>query len=82
MTVSLGWLSPSQAARSRIWSGVRVLTRVREWIPISISPKGRLALAAVMQLGERRFDDVKVGELAAAADVTPGFLRQPGGWRS
>jgi AcrR family transcriptional regulator len=47
---------------------------VREWIPISTSPKGRLALAAVKQFGERPFDDVTVGELAAAADVTTGAL--------
>ena len=47
---------------------------MREWIPISTSPKGRLALAAVKQFGERPFDDVKVGHLAAAADVTTGAL--------
>jgi AcrR family transcriptional regulator len=47
---------------------------VREWIPISTSPKGRLALAAVKQFGERPFDDVTVGELAAAANVTTGAL--------
>jgi len=47
---------------------------VREWIPISASPKGRLALAAVKQFGERPFDEVTVGELAAAADVTTGAL--------
>jgi AcrR family transcriptional regulator len=47
---------------------------VREWIPISTSPKGRLALAAVKQFGARPFDEVTVGELAAAADVTTGAL--------
>ena len=47
---------------------------MREWIPISASPKGRLALAAVKQFGERPFDEVTVGELAAAADVTTGAL--------
>ena len=47
---------------------------MREWIPITTSPKGRLALAAVEQFGERPFDDVTVGELAAAADVTTGAL--------
>ena len=47
---------------------------MREWIPISTSPKGRLALTAVKQFGERPFDDVTVGELAAAADVTTGAL--------
>ena len=47
---------------------------MREWIPISTSPKGRLALAAVKQFGERPFDDVTVGQLSAAADVTTGAL--------
>jgi AcrR family transcriptional regulator len=47
---------------------------VREWIPISTSPKGRLALAAVKEFGARPFDEVTVGELAAAADVTTGTL--------
>jgi AcrR family transcriptional regulator len=47
---------------------------MREWIPVSTSPKGRLALAAVRQFGSRPFDEVTVGELAAAADVTTGAL--------
>lgn len=47
---------------------------MREWIPISTSPKGRLALAAVREFGSRPFDVVTVGELAAAADVTTGAL--------
>jgi AcrR family transcriptional regulator len=47
---------------------------MREWIPISTSPKGRLALAAVTEFGSRPFDEVTVGELAAAADVTTGAL--------
>lgn len=47
---------------------------MREWIPISTSPKGRLALAAVRQFGARPFDEVTVGELAAAAEVTTGAL--------
>ena len=47
---------------------------MREWIPISTSPKGRLALAAVAQFGARPFDAVTVGELAAAADVTTGAI--------
>ena len=47
---------------------------MREWIPVSTSPKGRLALAAVTQFGARDFDEVTVGELAAAADVTTGAL--------
>ena len=47
---------------------------MREWIPISTSPKGRLALAAVKAFGARPFDEVTVGELAAAAKVTTGSL--------
>ena len=47
---------------------------MREWIPISTSPKGRLALAAVKEFGTRPFGDVTVGELAAAADVTTGAI--------
>ena len=47
---------------------------MREWIPVSTSPKGRLALAAVTQFGARAFDEVTVGELAAAANVTTGAL--------
>jgi AcrR family transcriptional regulator len=47
---------------------------MREWIPISTSPKGRLALAAVKEFGTRPFDEVTVGELAAAAKVTTGAL--------
>jgi AcrR family transcriptional regulator len=47
---------------------------VREWIPISTSPKGRLALAAVKEFGARPFDEVTVAELAAAAKVTTGAL--------
>jgi AcrR family transcriptional regulator len=47
---------------------------VRNWIPVSTSPKGRLALVAVDEFGARSFDDVTVGELAAAANVTTGAL--------
>ena len=47
---------------------------VREWIPVSTSPKGRLALAAVKQFGARPFDQVTVGDLAVAADVTTGAI--------
>ncbi len=47
---------------------------MRQWIPVSTSPKGRLALAAVREFGARSFDDVTVGELAAAAQVTTGAL--------
>ncbi len=48
--------------------------RVREWIPVSTSPKGRLVLAAVKEFGTRPFDEVTVAELAAAAQVTTGAL--------
>ena len=48
--------------------------RVREWIPVSTSPKGRLALAAVREFGARPFDQVTVAELSAAAQVTTGAL--------
>jgi len=47
---------------------------MREWIPASTSPKGRLALAAVKEFGARPFDAVSVTELAAAAEVTTGAL--------
>ena len=47
---------------------------MREWIPVSTSPKGRLALAAVKEFGARPFDEVTVGELASAANVTTGAL--------
>lgn len=47
---------------------------MRNWIPVSTSPKGRLALSAVEEFGARRFDEVTVGELAAAAQVTTGAL--------
>ncbi|WP_419998100.1 TetR/AcrR family transcriptional regulator [Streptomyces boninensis] len=47
---------------------------MREWIPVSASPKGRLALAAVREFGARPFDEVTVAELAAAAKVTTGAL--------
>ena len=47
---------------------------VREWIPVSTSPKGRLALAAVREFGARPFDEVTVAELATAARVTTGAL--------
>ena len=47
---------------------------MREWIPVSTSPKGRLALAAVREFGAHPFDAVTVAELAAAAEVTTGAL--------
>lgn len=50
------------------------MARMREWIPVSTSPKGRLALAAVKEFGARPFGEVTVGELAAASKVTTGAL--------
>lgn len=47
---------------------------MREWIPISTSPKGRLALRALEDFGSRPFQDVTVGELSAGAGVTTGSL--------
>ncbi|TYL50486.1 TetR/AcrR family transcriptional regulator [Agromyces mariniharenae] len=47
---------------------------MREWIPVSTSPKGRLVLAAAREFGSRPFDDVTVADLARAADVTTGAL--------
>lgn len=47
---------------------------MREWIPVSTSPKGRLALAAIKEFGTRPFDEVTVAELAAAANVTTGAI--------
>ncbi len=47
---------------------------MRDWIPVSTSPKGRLALAAVSEFGSRPFDEVTVSELSAAAKVTTGAL--------
>jgi len=41
---------------------------------VSTSPKGRLALAAVTQFGALRYDEVTVGGLAAAANVTTGAI--------
>ncbi len=47
---------------------------MRQWFPVSSSPKGRLALAAVAEFGSRPYEDVTVGELAAAANVTTGAI--------
>ena len=47
---------------------------MREWIPVSTSSKGRLALVAVKEFGARPFEEVTVAELAAAANVTTGAL--------
>lgn len=47
---------------------------MRQWIPISTSPKGRLVLAAVKEFGAHPFDSVTVGDLAALANVTTGAI--------
>jgi AcrR family transcriptional regulator len=47
---------------------------MREWVPVSTSPRGRLVLAAVKEFGARPFAEVTVGELAAVAKVTTGAL--------
>lgn len=47
---------------------------MRQWVPVSTSPKGRLALNAVALFGARPFDEVTVGELATAAAVTTGAI--------
>lgn len=47
---------------------------MREWVPVSTSPKGRLALTAVHAFGTQPFDEVTVGDLAAKAGVTTGAL--------
>jgi AcrR family transcriptional regulator len=47
---------------------------VREWIPVSASAKGRLALRALEDFGRQGFEQVNVAELAAAAGVTTGSL--------
>ncbi|MCY7342806.1 MAG: TetR/AcrR family transcriptional regulator [Pseudonocardia sp.] len=47
---------------------------MREWIPVSTSPKGRLAVRALEDFGSRPFRDVTVGELASGAGVTTGAL--------
>lgn len=50
------------------------MSRMREWTPVSTSPKGRLVRSAVKAFGARPFDEVTVAELAAAAKVTTGAL--------
>lgn len=47
---------------------------MRVWIPISTSPKGRLALAAAREFGSRPFAEVTVSALAEAAEVTTGAI--------
>jgi AcrR family transcriptional regulator len=47
---------------------------MREWVPVSTSSKGRLAMSAVQAFGAQPFDEVTVGDLAAKAGVTTGAL--------
>jgi AcrR family transcriptional regulator len=47
---------------------------VREWLPISSSAKGRLALRALEEFGGKGFEAVNVADVAAAAGVTTGSL--------
>ncbi|MRG58466.1 TetR family transcriptional regulator [Agromyces sp. CFH 90414] len=47
---------------------------MREWIPISTSPKGRLVLEAARAFGTRPYDEVTVTDLSRAAEVTTGAL--------
>jgi AcrR family transcriptional regulator len=50
------------------------IASVREWVPVSTSAKGRLALRALEEFGRRGFADVGVAELAEQAGVTTGSL--------
>lgn len=45
-----------------------------EWVPISSSSKGRLALRALEDFGGKGFEAVNVVDVAAAAGVTTGSL--------
>lgn len=47
---------------------------MREWVPVSTSPKGRLAVRALAEFGRRPYLEVTVGELAEGAGVTTGSL--------
>ena len=47
---------------------------MRNWVPVSTSPKGRLALGALAGFGNRPFHEVTVSELAVGAGVTTGAL--------
>jgi AcrR family transcriptional regulator len=47
---------------------------MREWVPVSTSARGRLALRALEEFGARGFDAVNVAEVATAAGVTTGSL--------
>ena len=47
---------------------------MREWVPVSSSSKGRLALRALEDFGGHGFEAVNVVDVAAAAGVTTGSL--------
>lgn len=47
---------------------------MRNWVPVSTSAKGRLALRALEEFGRRGYADVGVAELAELAGVTTGSL--------
>ena len=47
---------------------------MREWVPISSSAKGRLAVRALEDFGRKGFEAVNVVDVAAAAGVTTGSL--------
>jgi AcrR family transcriptional regulator len=47
---------------------------MRQWVPVSSSAKGRLALRALEDFGARGFDAVNVADVATAAGVTTGSL--------
>ena len=47
---------------------------MREWVPISSSAKGRLALHALEDFGQKGFEAVNVVDIAVAAGVTTGSL--------
>ncbi len=47
---------------------------MRDWVPVSTSARGRLALRALEEFGRRGYADVGVAELAELAGVTTGSL--------
>jgi AcrR family transcriptional regulator len=47
---------------------------MRQWVPVSTSPKGRLAVCALQEFGRRSYHEVTVGDLAVGAGVTTGAL--------
>jgi AcrR family transcriptional regulator len=51
-----------------------MLARVKDWIPVARSAKGRLALVALEEFGARGYGPVSLVDLAAKAGVTTGSL--------